>query len=83
MQITWGGREETRSSSQSILFGCFFEKGKPVMVFMVSPLSKFPISAMIIGALKNDVQFIVCLSKIDEIQAVLCLHGSLTTGFSK
>ena len=45
----------------------FFEKGKPVMIFMVSPLSKFPISDMIIGALINDVRFIVCLSKIAEI----------------
>ena len=62
-----GAQEEARSSSQSILFGYFFEKGKPVMIFMVSPLSKFPISDMIFGALKNDVQFIGCLSKFAEI----------------
>jgi hypothetical protein len=38
------------------------------MIFMVSPLSKFPISDMIIGALKNDVKLIYRVSsRIAEI----------------
>ena len=67
MQITWGAGKKQGHHLNLFYSGIFFEKGKPVMIFMVSPLSKFPISDMIIGALKNDVQFIVCLSKIAEI----------------
>ena len=62
MQITWGAGK--KQGHHLNLFGyIFFEKGKPVMIFMVSPLSKFPISGMIIGALINDVQFILRMKK--------------------